>query len=138
MHVVERNIPNEFIIQKHRTQMNNKYPPPPNTQTQKKISWSYYGMALSSLPSSVCRQWFTCDTFSWFVCLFPGENHPHVASHWQTLSHSDVSSTQRHDFLLIYKIFQYRLYVNVYPISLQYREYPWTERTINEKTIQCP
>jgi hypothetical protein len=34
MHVVERNIPNEFIIQKHRTQMNNKYPPPPNTQTQ--------------------------------------------------------------------------------------------------------
>jgi hypothetical protein len=39
---------------------------------------------------------------------------------------------------LIYKIFQYRLYVNVYPISLQYREYPWTERTINEKTIQCP
>ena len=39
MHVVERDIPNEFIMQKHRTQMNNKYPPPPNTQTQNVRIW---------------------------------------------------------------------------------------------------
>jgi hypothetical protein len=27
----------------------------------------------------------------------PGENHWHVASHWQTLSHNIVSSTPRHE-----------------------------------------
>jgi hypothetical protein len=27
----------------------------------------------------------------------PGENHWPVASHWQTLSHSVVSSTPRHE-----------------------------------------
>ena len=27
----------------------------------------------------------------------PGENHPHVASHWRTLSHNVVSSTPRHE-----------------------------------------
>jgi hypothetical protein len=27
----------------------------------------------------------------------PGENHRHVASHWQTLSHNTVSSTPRHE-----------------------------------------
>ena len=37
MHVVERDIPNELIIQKHRMQMNNKYPPPKtNTQNTKR------------------------------------------------------------------------------------------------------
>ena len=38
MHVVERDIPNELIIQKHRMQMNNKYPPPQNKHTKHKTS----------------------------------------------------------------------------------------------------
>jgi hypothetical protein len=29
--------------------------------------------------------------------VVPGENHRHVASHWQTLLHSVVSSTPRHE-----------------------------------------
>ena len=38
----------------------------------------------------------------WSVLLveeigIPGENHQHVASHWQTLSHNVVSTTHRHE-----------------------------------------
>jgi hypothetical protein len=29
-----------------------------------------------------------------------GENHQPVASHWQTLSHNDVSGTPRHERVL--------------------------------------
>jgi len=32
------------------------------------------------------------------VSFIGGENHRPTASHWQTLSHNDVSSTPRHEW----------------------------------------
>jgi len=43
------------------------------------------------------------SVISWRSVLFvvetgvPEENHPHVTSHWQTLSHNVVSSIPRHE-----------------------------------------
>jgi hypothetical protein len=34
----------------------------------------------------------------------PGENHRHVANHWQTLSHNVVSSTPRLSGILTYNV----------------------------------
>ena len=46
---------------------------------------------------------YTAETPRWSSVLLleetgvPGENHPPVASHWQTLSNNVVSSTPRHE-----------------------------------------
>ena len=57
----------------------------------------------------------------------PGENHRSVASHWQTLSHDDVSIWQWKGLLRWYKkiIWIFTLCYTVHKMILLYREGSW-------------